>query len=311
VYIGDGQPTVGALLPGELRDRLARLGHPPRVFTVGIGAEARHDLLEALAAGGGLSLRVDDRPEAAHAAYRILAAAALPTLRDVTFDLGPDVDVAYPTGLLTVSAGEPLRLVGRMRTGALPKRVKLAGVRDGKPFSVEIPLAAGVLDDTGDVRRRWAAGRLRDLLARGAGREAVVEVGTRFALVTPWSAMTTAGHPEGTRGGASWRPLDDSPAGAFGFSPFARRDRAPEDGPIALEEGVTSTASGALDLDRLYVRVMGERDEAVRSCYERRAASHPELSGRVEVKVKVGLVRAVAPETSEKPASSASLCCSR
>ncbi|PSM30483.1 arabinofuranosyltransferase, partial [Haliangium sp. UPWRP_2] len=45
IYIGDGRPTVGALLPGELRDRLARLGALPRFYAVAVGTDANLDLL--------------------------------------------------------------------------------------------------------------------------------------------------------------------------------------------------------------------------------------------------------------------------
>src|SRR5207253_167467 len=83
VYLGDGQPTVGALLGAELRGRLARIGHPPRIFAVGVGSDAQMALLDEVAKGGGLTLRVEDRPDAAHAAYRVLSAAAQPVLREL------------------------------------------------------------------------------------------------------------------------------------------------------------------------------------------------------------------------------------
>ena len=48
---------------------------------------------------------MEDRPDAAHAAYRVLAAAAQPVLRDLKFDLGPKVDVIYPSGPVHATAG--------------------------------------------------------------------------------------------------------------------------------------------------------------------------------------------------------------
>ncbi len=280
VYIGDGRPTVGALAPAEVVDHLGRVGQPPRLFAVGVGADARMDLLQALAGDGGTVAVVEDRPQAAHAAYRVLAAAALPTLRDLTFDLGPSVDVLYPSQPITLAAGEPLRVVARLRTATAPTKLTLRGLRDGKPFTDEVALAAQAIDDAGDLRRRWAAGRLDDLLRRGAGREAVAEVGTRFGLVTPWSALVA--------GGGAYVPAFP-PEESGTYVPPALRGAAPDDAPIALPDGLTSTPSGASSLPALYARAIGEHDEAVRVCYDRKAAGHPELSGRVEVKVKIGL----------------------
>jgi len=285
VYLGDGRPTVGALSPGGVVDHLARLGHPPRVFAVGIGAEANVDLLKAIATGGGITLMVEDRPAAAHAAYRVLAAAALPTLREVTVDLGPDVDVYYPSGPFAVAAGEPLRVIGRLRSTTAPARLALRGLRDGKPFSSVLALTAAAIEDGGDLRRRWAAARLDNLLARSAGREAVAEIGTRFGLVTPWSALLDPAR-------SAYSPLvGERPADTF--VPGGDRDAPPDDAPIALEdqdpEGLPRTSRGASPMANLYALAIGERDEGVRVCFERKAAGHPELSGRVEVKIKIGL----------------------
>jgi TonB family protein len=280
VYIGDGRPTVGALSPGAVADRLARVGHPPRVFAIGVGSDARTDLLSAISGQGGITALVEDRPQAAHAAYRVLAAAALPTLRDVTFDLGPEVDVLFPNLATPIAAGEPMRVVGRLHTASLPKRLIIKGTRDGVPFEEKQSLLSAPIDDGGDLRRRWATGRLENLLARGAGREAVTEIGTHFALVTPWSALV-----DGGGGYNPWFAIEETGL----FVPSALAGNAPEDETIALEEGVTSTPSGTASMSDLYRRALGDHDEGVRVCYDRKAAGHPELSGRVELRVKIGL----------------------
>jgi hypothetical protein len=300
VYIGDGRPTMGALTVAALEEAMARLGTLPRVFGVAVGADARLDVIGALtgrrgATGAGAGafddhavvLRVEDKPEAAQAAYRLLAAAALPTARDVTVDLGPTVDVAYPTGRMTAVAGAPLMVVGRLR-GAPPQKVTVRGRRDGKPFSIDIKLRPGAAEARGDLARRWAAGRLADLLARGAGREALIEVGTRFGLVTPYSAMITVS------GGRipTYRPIEAPEAAGLGeWAPERERDRdeAPLDGPIALPAGTSSTLIARSDLGAMYARLLEQRDEGPRACFDRRAASRPELGGRLEVKVKIGL----------------------
>jgi tetratricopeptide (TPR) repeat protein len=45
------------------------------------------------------------------------------------------------------------------------------------------------LQDDGDLRRRWAEGRLVQLLDEGAGRAALVEVGSRYGIITPVTSL--------------------------------------------------------------------------------------------------------------------------
>jgi len=303
VYIGDGRPTMGALTAAALEEQMARLGTLPRVFGVAVGSDARLDVVGVLAGKHGATgagafedhavvLRVEDKPEAAHAAYRLLAEAALPTARDVTVDLGATVDVAYPTGRMTAVAGAPLLVVGRLR-GAAPQKLTVRGRRDGKPFSLDIKLRAGAAEARGDLARRWAAGRLGDLLARGAGREALIEVGTRFGLVTPYSAMITV---SGSRI-PTYRPIEAPEVGEWAPDRERDRDEAPLDGPIALPPGTSSTLIARSDLGAMYTRLLEQRDEGARACFDRRAASRPELGGRVEVKAKIGLAGAIQQAT--------------
>ena len=277
LYIGDGRPTLGALTPAALAETLAHLGTLPRIFTVGIGSDSDRGVLDSLGTGG-IALTVEDRPDAAHAAYRILGAAAQPTLRDVKLDLGASIDVAYPQGPMTLAAGQPLTIVGRLRgTGGNPTRVVLTGLRDGKRFTEEVKLASATADTRGDLRRRWARGRLDSLLSRFAGREALVEVGTHFGLVTPFSALLPI---SGSM--SAYIPIE-APQ-----SSFRPDDATVGDGPIAFE-AAQSRGGGGADVGPLYVSLLQQRDEGVRVCYDRKAASHPELSGRVELKVKIGL----------------------
>src|SRR6185436_6683226 len=112
IYLGDGKPTVGALLPGDLRERLQRLGPLPRLYAVAVGGDADADLLSALCQTGGAGagnagspggwgstvVRVEDRPEAARAALYLLQRAAQPALTGVRFSLGEEADVVYPEG---------------------------------------------------------------------------------------------------------------------------------------------------------------------------------------------------------------------
>ena len=289
IYIGDGRPTVGALLPGELKDRLQRLGQLPRFFAVAVGSDANLDLLEALCDSGLQSgparvVRIDDRPEAARAALYLLERAAQPSVTEVRVELGEEADVVYPEAPVALEGGAALPVVARLRKDrGAPKALTVHGVRDGKPFSETLTLEVKGVEDEGDLARRWALARLSRLLQRGAGREAVLDIGGRFSVVTPFTAVVVGG-----RGGDAYAPLvGDQEAGTF--VPPALRGQAPTDTPLALEAGVSTASVRTASLDELYQRLLQEKEASARVCYERKAAGHPELSGRVVVRVKVAL----------------------
>jgi hypothetical protein len=58
---------------------------------------------------------------------------------------------------------------------------------------------------------------------------------------------------------------------------------------VALEGGVSTSSLRVTSLNDLYLRALREREAPARLCYERRAAGHPELSGRVVLRVKVAI----------------------
>ena len=285
IYIGDGRPTVGALLPGELRDRLLRLGALPRFYAVAVGSDANLELLGALCdAGAGRGVgRIEDRPEAARAALHLIERAAQPSLTEVRVALGEEADVVYPEAPVALEGGEPLSIVARLRRdrSLAPTMLTISGLRDGKPFTTQQPLVVRDMEEGGDLARRWAHARLSRLLERGAGREAILDIGTRFSLVTPWTAMVVGGG-----GGEAYAPqVGEGESGLF--VPPALRGQAPSDATVALEGGVSTSSLRVTSLDELYLAALREREAPARLCYERRAAGHPELSGRVTMRVKI------------------------
>jgi len=282
IYIGDGRATLGTLAPGLLRDRLARRLTPPRLFAVGIGSDASMDLLNAVTDGLGFAVKVRDMLEAPRAALRIVAHAARPTLRNVTVDMGAAVDRIYPRRPVTVEDGTFLHVLGRLR-GKPPKQVTLRGLRDGKPFVTKVTITHKKVSDRGDLRRRWAFARIQDLLRRGAGREAVAEVGVRFSVITPFTGMVI-----GAWGGNFYHSrLPDDPAGTF--VPEALRGGPPAGRiTIALEPGWSTQSSRVIPLEALYRRALQRKLwTAARASFDRKAASRPDLSGIIPIQLEV------------------------
>ena len=184
VYIGDGKPTVGEMTLAALRDRLQRLPRPVRIFTFGVGDDANMGMLAGVA-HGAFSERLPDANAAARAALRLLEEAERPSWLGASVSLGTSVERVYPRDAGAHPSDEALLLVGRL-SGAMPRE---ATVRWADGRTTRMPIVATGLEDHGDMMRRWAQDRLVDLLDEGAGRAAVVEVGMRFGVITPFTSL--------------------------------------------------------------------------------------------------------------------------
>lgn len=309
LYLGDAIPTTGALDATALRAALSTITAPPRFFALGIGDGANMRLLQSLF--GEQATVVRERTEASRAVMETLAEAARPTLRGVAVQLGATVERVYPRPPITLSAGANLRLVGRL-LGDLPEEIRLSGHVDGQQVESTYQVQQGNVTDQGDIRRRWAVARLGELIDNDSGREALVELGVRFDIVTPWTSLvvgssrgqvcspvrgfdydpltfTWAGGPALTSSIISgeargWRRNARNVAGwpmSTPESTWVSRVGDPDDGARENrddEEGLARASVGrALRL--------GERGP--RGCYERRLLVRNDLSGSLSVNVEV------------------------
>lgn len=313
LYLGDGLPTTGDLDATALRATLATLDAPPRFFGLAIGDGANLELLRRLF--DGHAFPVEERTEAARTIMGVLAEAAAPTLRGVSIDLGENVERVYPRPPMLVQNGAHLRLVGRL-VGPMPEHVTVRGHFDGQPFERRLAVMRDAVQDGGDIRKRWAQNRLAELVDEDAGREAMVDLGVRFSLVSPWTSLVVGGVYGGTI--APITGFDHDPLayawGLGGGSPTVtaaeltsdaggwrrRLGRAEVDVATAPETTWVSRVSdtdepapraggGDGGLARAAVqRVLETRESGPRGCYERRSIVRPDLSGEMVVEVEVG-----------------------
>lgn len=182
IYVGDGAPSVGELSAKTLRDRLAKLPPSTRLFAAGIGARANVALLDSLTRGAPVE-SVGDAYAAARASLRLLEAAHRPAWVGATVDLS-GVERLLPRDLPPVGADESVLVVGRL-SGKAPTSLDL---KSGEASSHEA-LRIVTIEDGGDLRRRWGQGRMQELLAEGAGRASLVDIGRRFGLVSPYTSL--------------------------------------------------------------------------------------------------------------------------
>jgi tetratricopeptide (TPR) repeat protein len=184
VYIGDGKPTVGELATTSLKEKLQRLPRPIRLFALGIGDNANMSILKGIAQGA-YAERVSDGHEAASAALRLLEQAERPVWLTAAVNLGTGIEQVFPRALGGMVSGETALVVGRIK-GELPKEIKISNEHG----STSYPLVIHSLADRGELRRRWAWGRLNQLLDDPkTGRAAVVEVGVRYGIITPFTSL--------------------------------------------------------------------------------------------------------------------------
>ncbi|MEB2324205.1 MAG: tetratricopeptide repeat protein [Sorangiineae bacterium] len=287
VYVGDGWPTVGDPTVDAIQARLARrAGGAPRLGAVAVGPLANRAALSALSRGSGPLLEIADASDAGAAASALVAEALRPTAADVTIELGPEIEQVYPRRARAVVAGDTVSVVGKMR-GAAPNAVILRW-RDAKGAHAERRLLAPrKATDEGDLRRRWAAARVEDILLTGKGREAATDVALRAALITPWTAFTD-GRPVYPASDLDRRLLESSGDATAAFvapaSPLGALSNIPDEIPALAHDEIALSDS----LARAAARVLGDAGDSVRACRDSRAALRPELSGSLAVSFEVG-----------------------
>ncbi len=310
LYLGDGQPTTGALDATSIRTALSQLRRAPRFFALGLGDDANVDLLRAVM-GESSARTVGSRDELSAAVLATLTDAARPMLRGVTVDLGPSVERIYPRGALTVPDSGRLRLFGRL-VDEVPEAARVRGSRDGAEFDETLPLTVTEVTAP-DVRRRWAVARLNELLDEEAGREALVAIGLEYELLTPWTSLVVGGGK-----GEAYGLVPDFDLNPMDFSwqlggrapsvPVAEegwRRRGPAAQPAPTENSAESTwvsrvssGAGAADTATAPTGDGGYAQAAVgralrlgargpNACYERKLLIRPDLEGQVTVAVTV------------------------
>ncbi len=195
VYVGDGVATSGELTPEQLLSRLQRAfaTSSARLFTVGVGSEADHGLLAELAhAAGGQSLRLDEGSETTVRALQLSAAIKLPTLTDLSIDLGAGLDQVFTSGGSRVARGSEASILARTHHD-IPKQVTVRGKLAGQPFEkkYETHQDGGIIASF--VPRLWASEYVRSILGSAedpdAERGRISALGVKYGLVTPYSSI--------------------------------------------------------------------------------------------------------------------------
>jgi len=252
VFMTDGLPTVGVTNPEQIVGNAGTartLGL--RVFTIGVGYDVNTALLDKLAAeNGGVADYIEPKEDLEVKVSNFFAKVNYPVLSDLKLDMaGVETDLVYPRALPDLFRGSQITLIGRYRNPIDMDfvRLQLSGNANSanKRFFYN-NLHFPVREDANDfLPRLWATRRVGWLMeqVRTNGeqqelRDEVVDLGTRYGIVTPYTSYLAL------EPGAGVRPQDVTglPMNNRGFGNGQVFQNAPAAAPKAADARATTGA---------------------------------------------------------------------
>jgi Ca-activated chloride channel family protein len=202
IFMTDGLPTVGVTNPQRIIEnaRGAKTGNM-RLFTFGVGYDVNTALLDKLASeNGGVADYVEPKEDLELKVSTFFAKVNYPVLTDLALDMGGvETDLIYPRALPDLFRGTQVALLGRYRNARDLRdvRLKLSGKsnRQTRSFAYENLRFPVNSDENEFLPRLWATRRVGWLMEqiRSNGdaqelRDEVVDLGTRYGIVTPYTS---------------------------------------------------------------------------------------------------------------------------
>jgi len=202
VFMTDGLPTVGETNISRILANVAgaRLSGV-RLFTFGVGYDVNTALLDKLASeNGGVADYVEPKENLEIKVSNFFAKINYPVLTDLVLNLGGvQTDLVYPRNLPDLFKGTQITLIGRYRNADDLRRVNvlLTGKTGRAPrtYSFENLRFALREEENDFLPRLWATRRVGWLMEqiRTNGeqkelRDEVVDLGTRYGIVTPYTS---------------------------------------------------------------------------------------------------------------------------
>jgi Ca-activated chloride channel family protein len=252
IFMTDGLPTVGVTNPTLIVDN-ARAARVPgmRLFTFGVGYDVNTALLDKLAAeNGGVADYVEPKVDLEVKVSNFFAKVNYPVLTDLKLDMaGVQTDLVYPRAFPDLFRGSQLILIGRYRNPIDMDfvRLQLAGSANGatKNFfynNLRFPMR----EDANDfLPRLWATRRVGWLMeqVRTNGeqqelRDEIVDLGTRYGIVTPYTSYLAL-EPNATVRDVTSLPMNNRGFGA------GRATNAPRPTPEVYKSADARATTGA------------------------------------------------------------------
>jgi Ca-activated chloride channel homolog len=202
VFMTDGLPTVGETnIQRIIANANASRVRGVRLFTFGVGYDVNTALLDKLAAeNAGVADYVEPKENLEVKVSNFFAKINYPVLTDLILNMGGvETDLVYPRNLPDLFKGTQVTLIGRYQNPRDLERVQvmLTGKtgRQSRTYSFENLRFALKEDDNDFLPRLWATRRVGWLMEqiRSNGeqkelRDEVVDLGTRYGIVTPYTS---------------------------------------------------------------------------------------------------------------------------
>jgi Ca-activated chloride channel family protein len=200
VLLTDGQPTVGETKAGAIFGNVKQAVKPGvRLFTFGVGYDVNTVLLDGLAnENRGTGAYIEPKEDIEVKVSNFFAKVNNPVLSDLKIDWGGvEIDLVYPRATPDIFHGSQLVLMGRYRPRPSASRLSLTGKVNGRERAfvyddLKFPEKQG---DNEFLPHLWAMRRVGHLLDQirlnGESKELrdeVVELGTRYGIVTPYTS---------------------------------------------------------------------------------------------------------------------------
>jgi Ca-activated chloride channel family protein len=202
VFMTDGLPTVGEQNTERIVGNLKNAKTVDvRIFPFGFGYDVNTTLLDKLGAeNSGISDYVQPKEDLEVKVSNFFSRVSSPVLSDLELDFGPLlVDYTYPRKLGDIFRGMQLTVIGRYKNtndlNDITLRLTGKSGKESRSFSynnLDFPVRN---EDNNFLPRLWASRRvgwlLEQIRANGESKEVrdeVVELGTRYGLVTPYTS---------------------------------------------------------------------------------------------------------------------------
>jgi len=196
IYVGDGTPTVGAILPGLIKREAKTLSlkHQANILAVAVGSDSDVSTLGALAlGGGGTVLPYTPGRQIAEVAYDVLSASYMASLRDVSVELPGGLYAIAPSEAPPILDGGELLITARSRLSDIRGDVVVRGLYGGSPYEKRYPVNFAVESRPANafVPRLFAAGAIADLETDGsqAAREQAVRLSQEFNVASRYTSL--------------------------------------------------------------------------------------------------------------------------
>jgi Ca-activated chloride channel family protein len=270
VLITDGQPTVGETKAGGILANVKQANKADtRLFTFGVGYDVNTVLLDGLAnENRGTVAYIEPKEDIEVKVSNFFAKVNNPVLSDVKIDWGGvQTDLVYPRTTPDVFHGSQIVLMGRYRPRPSANRLTLTGKVNGRErrFIYDDLQFPEKQSDNEFLPHLWAMRRVGNLLDQirlnGESKELrdeIVELGTRYGIVTPYTSYLVL-EPEQRRQLSAFGPEDvfqqrSDTRRRPAERPVQGRQPAPEPPPAALPSGVAGSDAVAFSRDKEELR---------------------------------------------------------